>query len=311
MTLIWFFYLEYQFRQFSKQPTASINLITGLIIATSLLTLWTTYTKIYRRYTKMLSGLYAIFLIVAFLGWIYFAELKLSSLAKFCICIICVICIYTVMPLQLYKCFLLALTFSLSFETLSYVINDKSYYQVVSGFHDIKLPKIIAIRVMLQICIHLISFHLVLMSSVRKRGTFIKVGQNLLVRRQLELEKQLKEQMIASIMPKIVADMLLKETQNDYEMSMNRNQSSDFNVKSMFRPFHMHSVKNVSILFADIVGFTNMSSKKTAEQLVEILNDLFERFDRLCGVNGCEKISTLGDCYYCVSGCPNSRVSKI
>jgi adenylate cyclase 9 len=310
MTLIWFFYLEYQFRLFSKQPTASINLITGLIITTSLLTLWATYTKVYRAYTKMLSGLYAIFLIIAFLAWIYFAELKLSSLAKFCICIICVICIYTVMPLQLYKCFLLALTFSLAFETLSYVINDKSYYQVVSGFHDIKLPKIIAIRVMLQICIHLISYHLVLMSSVRKRGTFIKVGQNLLVRRQLELEKQLKEQMIASIMPKIVADMLLKETQNDYEMSMNRNQSSDFNVKSMFRPFHMHSVKNVSILFADIVGFTNMSSKKTAEQLVEILNDLFERFDRLCGGNGCEKISTLGDCYYCVSGCPNSRVSK-
>jgi adenylate cyclase 9 len=51
-----------------------------------------------------------------------------------------------------------------------------------------------------------------------------------------------------------------------------------------------------------------MSSTKTAEQLVEILNDLFERFDSLCGVHGCEKISTLGDCYYCVSGCPRPRV---
>lgn len=50
-----------------------------------------------------------------------------------------------------------------------------------------------------------------------------------------------------------------------------------------------------------------MSSKKTAEELVEILNDLFERFDNLCEVHGCEKISTLGDCYYCVSGCPHAR----
>jgi adenylate cyclase 9 len=152
------------------------------------------------------------------------------------------------------------------------------------------------------------------------RGTFIKVGQNLLVRRQLELEKQLKEKMITSMMPKVVADLLLKETSshNDYELSImqqphyHRNQrpsSSDFNLKSMFRPFHMHSMKNVSILFADIVGFTQMSSTKTAEQLVEILNDLFERFDRLCSIHGCEKISTLGDCYYCVSGCPNARVS--
>lgn len=30
------------------------------------------------------------------------------------------------------------------------------------------------------------------------------------------------------------------------------------------------------------------------------------RFDNLCELNQCEKIATLGDCYYCVSGCPNS-----
>lgn len=155
---------------------------------------------------------------------------------------------------------------------------------------------------------------MLLMSSVRMRGTFIKVGQNLLVRRQLELEKQLKEKMITSMMPRNVANILLKETQNDYELAVHRHRqpsTSDFNLKSMFRPFHMHSMKDVSILFADIVGFTKMSSTKTAEQLVEILNDLFERFDRLCGIYGCEKISTLGDCYYCVSGCPNARVSDI
>ena len=57
-----------------------------------------------------------------------------------------------------------------------------------------------------------------------------------------------------------------------------------------------------SILFADIVGFTKMSSNKTASQLVGLLNDLFGRFDYLCTKCGCEKISTLGDCYYCVSG---------
>jgi adenylate cyclase 9 len=142
----------------------------------------------------------------------------------------------------------------------------------------------------------------------------MKVGQNLLVRRQLEMEKQLKEKMITSMMPKVVADMLLKETrasQSEAEINPHnrpRNSSaSDLNLKSMFRPFHMHSMGDVSILFADIVGFTKMSSTKTAEELVEILNDLFERFDDLCEIHGCEKISTLGDCYYCVSGCPHAR----
>lgn len=74
-----------------------------------------------------------------------------------------------------------------------------------------------------------------------------------------------------------------------------------------FRPFNMHRMENVSILFADIVGFTSMSSNKTAHQLVALLNDLFGRFDFLCQKNGCEKITTLGDCYYCVSGCPQPR----
>lgn len=172
--------------------------------------------------------------------------------------------------------------------------------------------RILALRILLQMCVHLVALHVLVMNVVRMRGTFMKVGQNLLVRRQLEMEKQLKEKMIHSVMPPKVAAMLLKEVRPPMQFSkcsqthLPRLRSTN-DVKSLFRPFHMHSMDNVSILFADIVGFTKMSSTKTAEQLVEILNDLFERFDDLCLTNGCEKISTLGDCYYCVSGCPEPR----
>lgn len=84
--------------------------------------------------------------------------------------------------------------------------------------------------------------------------------------------------MIHSVMPPKVADILLYErSSGDQAMFGLTN-----NVKlALFRPFHMVVMDNVSILFADIVGFTKMSSNKTAEQLVEILNDLFERFDDL------------------------------
>lgn len=44
-----------------------------------------------------------------------------------------------------------------------------------------------------------------------------------------------------------------------------------------FRKFHVSQMENVSILFADIVGFTNMSSNKSASQLLLLLNDLFGR----------------------------------
>lgn len=307
MTIIWLFYFSFRGKDFATP----LNFTLGFLIMISLFAVWITFTSFYKAYMMMFSGVYALLFILSCLSWLYYAGASLSVLGNFSICVICVICIYTVIPLKLYQCLVMALAYSIAFEVLSYILKDKSYYHEVGSLQDIKIYKIIGIRVMLHVCVHIISFHMLLMSSVRMRGTFIKVGQNLLVRRQLELEKQLKEKMITSMMPKVVADMLLKETQNDYELSIQRHRpsTSDFNLKSMFRPFHMHSMKDVSILFADIVGFTKMSSTKTAEQLVEILNDLFERFDRLCGIYGCEKISTLGDCYYCVSGCPNSRVS--
>ena len=78
--------------------------------------------------------------------------------------------------------------------------------------------------------------------------------------------------------------------------------SNQGDIRTIFRPFNMNAMENVSILFADIVGFTRMSSNKSATQLVGLLNDLFGRFDRMCSECNCEKISTLGDCYYCVSG---------
>lgn len=66
--------------------------------------------------------------------------------------------------------------------------------------------------------------------------------------------------------------------------------------------------QNVSILFADIVGFTRLSSGLSAAELVDMLNDLFGRFDHICYQTKCEKVATLGDCYYCVSGCPTGQV---
>lgn len=62
-----------------------------------------------------------------------------------------------------------------------------------------------------------------------------------------------------------------------------------------------------SILFADICGFTALSSECTAKELVELLNELFARFDRLATENHCLRIKILGDCYYCVSGLPEAR----
>ncbi|MBD1901642.1 response regulator [Trichocoleus sp. DQ-A3] len=64
------------------------------------------------------------------------------------------------------------------------------------------------------------------------------------------------------------------------------------------------SFSDVSVLFADLVGFTNFASTKTPTELVEILNQIFIEFDLLSNRHGLEKIKTIGDAYMVVGGLP-------
>ena len=61
---------------------------------------------------------------------------------------------------------------------------------------------------------------------------------------------------------------------------------------------------DVSLLFADIVGFTGLSSGMDAAELVTLLNDVFSVFDDLVAASGLEKIKTIGDAYMIVGGMP-------
>ncbi|GET44550.1 adenylate/guanylate cyclase domain-containing protein [Microseira wollei] len=63
----------------------------------------------------------------------------------------------------------------------------------------------------------------------------------------------------------------------------------------------------VTILFADIVKFTELSSQVSPEELVSLLNEIFSAFDRLTERYGLEKIKTIGDAYMVAGGIPNPR----
>ena len=63
----------------------------------------------------------------------------------------------------------------------------------------------------------------------------------------------------------------------------------------------------VTILFADIVGFTPLSTQLSAEKTVELLNHIFREFDAICDRAGVEKIRTIGDGYMAVAGAPIKR----
>lgn len=63
----------------------------------------------------------------------------------------------------------------------------------------------------------------------------------------------------------------------------------------------------VSVLFADVVGFTALSDRLEPDEVVDMLNDVFSHFDSLVDRHGLEKIRTMGDAYMVASGVPSSR----
>jgi hypothetical protein len=60
----------------------------------------------------------------------------------------------------------------------------------------------------------------------------------------------------------------------------------------------------VSVVFADIVGFTPMSASMQPSEVLALLNEVFTRFDELADRHGLEKIKTVGDAYMAVAGAP-------
>uniref|UniRef100_A0A915IDR6 adenylate cyclase n=1 Tax=Romanomermis culicivorax TaxID=13658 RepID=A0A915IDR6_ROMCU len=270
-------------------PTFSYHLSAWVLICILVLMLYfTCHDRLYQRFYYS-AGFVVTFLIIL-VGLLFFCVQNplISPLATFVTSLQTILLLYLALPNPLYVAVGCGLAYSVLFEILTSQTLPYEYSGVKFSLH---------------LCFHLLGVHLYVLGQVRDRKSFIKLGQSLLVRQDLEKEKRFIDNMIESVMPKKVAEELLKGT-----IELRRPSSQGAPSRgSIFRPFTMNLMTNVSILFADIAGFTKMSSNKSADELVDLLNDLFGRFDKLCAITGCEKISTLGDCYYCVSGCPEPR----
>ncbi|NXW86015.1 ADCY3 cyclase, partial [Alopecoenas beccarii] len=135
------------------------------------------------------------------------------------------------------------------------------------------------------------------MADRKHRKAFLEARQSLEVKLNLEEQSQQQERLMLSILPKHVADEMLKDMKKD----PSQKEMQQFNTMYMYRH------ENVSILFADIVGFTQLSSSCSAQELVKLLNELFARFDKLAAKHHQLRIKILGDCYYCICGLPEYR----
>ena len=67
-------------------------------------------------------------------------------------------------------------------------------------------------------------------------------------------------------------------------------------------------VRDATILFCDLVGFTTISRDLSADRVIDFLGKIFSAFDRLAAEHGVEKIKTIGDAYMAAAGIPEPQV---
>ncbi|KAG7221479.1 hypothetical protein INR49_002454 [Caranx melampygus] len=205
--------------------------------------------------------------------------------------------VYTVLPLSLAWALMVGIGTS-----VSHIIIISVYVPVTSPETPDLVVQLVA-NALLFVCANFIGiFHLWttehdLRISNQKREEFSAI------RSQKEIKKYQQEQLLLSVLPRYIAMELRTEVVNRLSKP-----KSDKGKEGNFHNFHslyIRQHKDVSILYADIVGFTKLASTCSPEELVAVLNKLFGRFDSIAKENGCLRIKILGDCYYCVSGLPD------
>ncbi|KAL7550307.1 hypothetical protein ACHAWF_013547 [Thalassiosira exigua] len=78
--------------------------------------------------------------------------------------------------------------------------------------------------------------------------------------------------------------------------------TSAMELTSTHRALYAETLSNVCIIFTDIVGFSHLSLHMKPIKVMDMLQDLFSRFDSLCDRYGIQKLETIGDAYICTTG---------
>uniref|UniRef100_A0A8C6WJW3 adenylate cyclase n=1 Tax=Neogobius melanostomus TaxID=47308 RepID=A0A8C6WJW3_9GOBI len=192
--------------------------------------------------------------------------------------------IYTLLPVRMRAAVITGLVLSAIHVSVSWMLNATDTFvwkQIVSNVLIFSCTNIVGV------CTHY-------PAEGSQRQAFQETRECIQARLHSQRENQQQERLLLSVLPRHVA-MEMKADINAKQEDM------------MFHKIYIQKHDNVSILFADIEGFTSLASQCTAQELVMTLNELFARFDKLAAENHCLRIKILGDCYYCVSGLPEAR----
>ncbi|CAH1164939.1 unnamed protein product [Phyllotreta striolata] len=139
------------------------------------------------------------------------------------------------------------------------------------------------------------------MNEIVIRRSFLDRRDSIMSTYQLIHEKNQKVQLMQSIIPEYIRKIVEERYVTAIQSFIKQGR---YLKENPFNNLLLDSHENVSILFADIVNYTEMTIKLKITELLDTLNDLFGLFDSASLELKVTRIKFLGDCYYCVAGLP-------
>ncbi|KAK2853538.1 hypothetical protein Q5P01_006199 [Channa striata] len=208
--------------------------------------------------------------------------------------------VYTMLPFQLWYAVVLSIISSLS-HIMVLTLRLTIYNEPTPHLANQLLSNAV---VFLCGCV-VGAFHNVSMEKTL-RQTFQDTLRCLRMRMKLEIEKRQQENLLQSVLPVYISMKMKLTIMERLQECKDKEEQQRLVKDNNFHSLYVKRHENVSILYADIVGFTQLASDCSPKELVIMLNELFGKFDQIAKENECMRIKILGDCYYCVSGLPVS-----
>ncbi|KAM9765498.1 adenylate cyclase type 7 isoform 2-T5 [Menidia menidia] len=205
--------------------------------------------------------------------------------------------VYTMLPFKLWHAVVLSVI-----SSLSHIIALTVYSEKTAPY----LANQLLSNAVVFLCGSAVgAFHKVLMEKTL-RQTFQDTLRCLSMRMKLEIEKRQQENLLQSVLPVYISMKMKLAIMERLQDCKDKEEQQRLVKDNNFHSLYVKRHENVSILYADIVGFTRLASDCSPKELVIMLNELFGKFDQIAKENECMRIKILGDCYYCVSGLPVS-----
>lgn len=139
-----------------------------------------------------------------------------------------------------------------------------------------------------------------------------QVKKDLIIKQEMAFQKQVRNSLLVVFSVVLIFTVVIYIQRNKINKSKKRSDELLLNILPVDVAEELKIkgyadaklFENVTVLFTDFKGFTEISQELTPKELVEIINEHFSEFDRIMLKYGIEKIKTIGDAYMAVGGLP-------